>query len=95
MMISIEVTPPMDSQEVSFEAVRLRRDCEQGLLSIPRNPVTDQYTLRSLCGLEITPCADAKKDITLRAIDAQIRTLDFSYAQADYPSSVTVFCFFQ
>ncbi len=90
MAVSIEVTPLQDRQVIAFHDLHLLHDCGRGAMSKHRNPVTDRYTLRCACGLEIELLAEAQKDITFTAIDELTRTLGASSAQANRPGPITV-----
>lgn len=80
----------MDRQDIAFHELYLLHDCGQGLLSKHRNPVSDVYTLRCPCGLEVEILPGAQKEIVFTAIDEQARTLCASDAQANRSGPITV-----
>lgn len=91
MTITISVTPLMDPQDIAFHELELLHDCGSGSIAKHRDPVTDRYTLRCACGLEILLSGrEAQKQITYTAIDEQPRTLSASDVQANVPGQVTV-----
>lgn len=91
MTITISVTPLMDTQDIAFHELELLHDCGSGPIAKHRNPITDRYTLRCACGLEILLAGtEAQKQITYTAIDEQPRTLPASEIQANLPGQVTI-----
>lgn len=91
MAITLTVRPLADAQDIAFHELELRHDCGSGPLTKHRNPVTDQYTLRCDCGLEVFLVGDeAQKQITYTATDEQPRSLPASTVRLSSPGPITV-----
>lgn len=91
MTITISVTPLTDAQDITFRELEMLHDCGSRPITKHRNPISDRYTLRCACGLEILLTGtEAQRQITYTAIDEQPRTLPASEIQANLPGPITV-----
>jgi len=85
----IAVSPHSDNKDIAFHELTLTHDCGSPPLKMDRNPVTDVYTLRCECGLEVELLnQSAQTDLIFTAIDQQARTLRSSDVYANRPGLV-------
>lgn len=91
MAITISVRPLTGAQDITFHELELRHDCGSGPMTKHRNAITNHYTLRCDCGLEVLLVGDgAQKQITYTAIDEQPQVLAPFEALANNPGLITV-----